>query len=362
MCTINFIPSITVEITGEAAPDAGVGDPIDWTAVITNTGPGPVSDIALDDNMPPESQFAWGQCTTSSGAVIDMTKPDGAARLAAVTLAPGDVIRCTGRSYITQSDMDQGFVTPDITVSADLPGGGTVTGEGMGDVKLTQHPSMSLTKTADKTTVAPGDVLTFTITVGNDGDTTLVDVTVTDTMPGLSPLQCTWPDEAGILLVGEQVVCTSTYTVTAADAEKKTIENQASATARTPGSETIFGPNGVVVEPGTTGTPTGLQVTVDIPVKPTDGTGGNGTGGNGTGGNGTGGNGSGGNGTGGNGSSNGQAPTNGNGAGGNGSAQTGGQPRDTQEAALLASMMFVALSAMAVSVVACRRRWRTTRE
>jgi len=272
-----------------------------------------------------------------------MTKPDGASKLAAVTMAPGDIITCKGRSRVTQADLDQGFAVAGITVTGTDPDGETVTGEGMGDIKLTQHPGFSLTKTADKTTAVPGDLVTYTITAVNSGDTTLVDVIVTDAMPGLSPLDCTWPGDNGTLAVGQQLTCTATYTVTEADAQATVLENDASATGHAPGSPGVTTPSGEPLEPATAGSSTSAQVTVDIPIKPADDTGDNGNGGTGD------------NGNGGNDNNGGQTPT-------NGTVQTGGKLAGNQTNVLLASMMFVALSAMAVAVVATRRRWRTTRE
>ncbi|MEW4925684.1 DUF11 domain-containing protein [Algibacter sp. 2305UL17-15] len=53
------------------------------------------------------------------------------------------------------------------------------------------QPSLSLTKTADVETYdAVGDIITYTFVTTNTGNVTLNNVTVTDPLPGLSPLVC----------------------------------------------------------------------------------------------------------------------------------------------------------------------------
>ena len=71
-------------------------------------------------------------------------------------------------------------------------------------------------KTADKTIAAVGDTVTYTVTVTNDGEVDLVDVTLDDSLVEL--------DEGlayvGDLAVGESKTITYTYVVTEADGER----------------------------------------------------------------------------------------------------------------------------------------------
>ncbi|WP_018684195.1 SdrD B-like domain-containing protein [Actinokineospora enzanensis] len=59
------------------------------------------------------------------------------------------------------------------------PYGEEISGQGKVDVDVF-HPSIAITKTADKANYAAGETITFTITVHNDGDSPLTGVAVTD--------------------------------------------------------------------------------------------------------------------------------------------------------------------------------------
>ncbi|MCL2783242.1 MAG: DUF11 domain-containing protein, partial [Propionibacteriaceae bacterium] len=242
----------------------------------TNTGPVPVTNIGLADNTPADADFAWQQCTAANGTVVDMTAVDAASKLAALTLLPGDIVTCTATSKVTQLDLDYGFqvvLEIDVTASSVTQTGqtSTATGSGAGVIELTQHAALALTKTADKTTAKTGELVTFTITAVNTGNTTLVDVAVTDDMKGLSPMTCAWPGETGTLKVGENVVCTTTYTVTAADAANGTINNEASVSGKTPGSPSISTPAGTEIEAQSAGTSVDTEVAVTVSLVPSGG-------------------------------------------------------------------------------------------
>ena len=256
LCTVHFIPSISVTKHGDVAKDAVVGSPVTWTVTVTNSGPVAVSSFVLTDNqMAPEDNFTWVGCTAQTVANGEVTI-DGATIAAGepitnVTLQPKEEIVCTGTSQVTQADIDQaGQTNPNVTVTAISipptppsrwsgdwnPDSVSVKDQSTADVTLSQHADISLTKTVDKAEAALDDVVTFTVTAKNTGNTTLVNVTFDDPMDGLSDLNCTWPDAdaPGTLLVDEEAVCTATYTITAADVANGGVKNVAAVTGYTP--------------------------------------------------------------------------------------------------------------------------------
>ena len=91
------------------------------------------------------------------------------------------------------------------------------------------EPAVTVTKTADKTSVATGDVITYTITVENTGNIILAPVTITD-----SKLNITNETIAASLAPGEEKTITRTYTVTEADAAAGSTTNTVSATGTPP--------------------------------------------------------------------------------------------------------------------------------
>ena len=71
-------------------------------------------------------------------------------------------------------------------------------------------PHISVVKTADKTVAAVGDTVTYTVTVTNDGEVDLVDVTLEDSLVALEGENA----YIGSLAVGESKTITYTYVVT----------------------------------------------------------------------------------------------------------------------------------------------------
>jgi len=72
--------------------------------------------------------------------------------------------------------------------------------------------SLSITKTADKTSASPGDTITYTYTITNTGNVTISNLSLEDDMLGEINL-----DEVTSLSPGENIAATATYTVTIDD-------------------------------------------------------------------------------------------------------------------------------------------------
>ncbi len=124
-----------------------VGDVIDYTYVVTNTG-----NVTLD-----------GPVTVDDDKVT-VTCP------AVATLDPGDHVTCTASHTITQADIDAGSVTNTATASAD----GIDSTDDIGTVNAAQGPDLELVKTATPATYdSVGDVITYTYVVTNTGNVTL---------------------------------------------------------------------------------------------------------------------------------------------------------------------------------------------
>jgi uncharacterized repeat protein (TIGR01451 family) len=87
-------------------------------------------------------------------------------------------------------------------------------------------PSLSLTKDAEPDSFSgPGEEITYTLTATNDGNVTITDVEIEDSL--LPDLDCT-PDQPADLAPGAELVCTGTYTTTQADVDAGGVTNSAS--------------------------------------------------------------------------------------------------------------------------------------
>ena len=112
-------------------------------------------------------------------------------------------------------------------------GGGSI-GAATATVGLTGDPHLSLAKSVQSNddrdgsgNFTAGDVLTFALIVTNTGNVALTGVVVTDSLPGVSAVNCGGFN--GSLGVGASATCTATYTVTLADDAAHKVVNTATA-------------------------------------------------------------------------------------------------------------------------------------
>ncbi len=142
------------------------------------------------------------------------------------------MLSCQATYTITQDDLDNGKVVNVADVTGVSPTG-IVTGTGTTTTPPDQKPSVKMVKTAtpNSGTLALGQTITYTMVVTNDGNVTLSNVVVTDTMAGLSALNCTQPIT---LAPGASNTCTATYVVTQSDLDAGQIVNSALVSVTSP--------------------------------------------------------------------------------------------------------------------------------
>lgn len=226
---IVYQPGIALEKT--ATPlTIPVGPPQDvtYTYVATNTGNMPLNDITVVDDDPAPA----ASCSPITPASV-------------ATLAPGDSATFTCTTQLTADDADDTFVnnaavtgTPDFPVIVgETPGptGPDVTADASAIVAAVD-PDITLSKSVTPSVVLPGQSVTYTYVVTNDGDEDITPVGadangqdnwVDDTLgPQLSPLlagtctdvlydaaNSTNPTEPTVLNVGESWTYTCTATI-----------------------------------------------------------------------------------------------------------------------------------------------------
>ncbi len=212
--TATQTPSLQmVKLADYPSTDLAVGDAITYTMVVTNDGNVTVDNVFIVDTLPGVS---WPDCTPSQP----------------LSLAPGEVLTCTSTYIITQDDVDNGKVVNVADVTGVSPTG-IVTGTGTTTTPPDQKPSVKMVKTAEPNggTLTLGQTITYTMVVTNDGNVTLSDVVITDTMSGLSALNCTQPIT---LSPGTSNTCTATYVVTQSDLDAGQIVNSALVSVTSP--------------------------------------------------------------------------------------------------------------------------------
>ncbi|MFT4849236.1 MAG: putative repeat protein (TIGR01451 family) [Sediminicola sp.] len=218
--TVTKLPAIALVKSAVVSGTGGtLGDIITYTFTVENTGETTLTDVVVTDTM---------EGLTISGSPI-------------VSLEPGEFSDAiTGTYAITQADINAGSVTNSALATAQDPEGNEIT-DISGTTKendtqtvttLTQNPAIALVKSAVINGAGIlGDVITYTFTVENTGNTTLTNVTVTDPMVGLtiteSPIDSLEPGDSSDTITG-------TYTITQADIDTGGVTNFALATAQDP--------------------------------------------------------------------------------------------------------------------------------
>ena len=128
---------------------------------------------------------------------------------------------CTASYTIAQADLDAGAVSN--TARARVVDAGVTSAEDSATVEATQDASLSLglSVVGDQGVKHPGEVITYRSVLTNDGNTTLIDLSVIATLDGgakLDSVECDVSIPAPSLAPDDSITCTATHRVTRADA------------------------------------------------------------------------------------------------------------------------------------------------
>ena len=248
--TIPSGPNIKLSKTAAETSVSAARQVIHYTFTVSNMGNVTLTDVTVTDPLP-------GMIL--SGCDIG-------------TLAAGVGAQCWGTYVVTQADIDAGVrIDNTATVKGTPPTGPDATDTDTASVDIAQHPSTKLTKTADVDTYdAVGDVITYTFTVLNNGNTTKSVIKVTDSLPNIQMSPAC--DNVGPLAPGETGSCTATYTITQADLDAGQVKNSASDGDDTD-EKIIDGTDKPAIQLVKTGVPTSVATagqTIDYTLKVTN--------------------------------------------------------------------------------------------
>jgi uncharacterized repeat protein (TIGR01451 family) len=181
------------------------------------------------------------------------------------TLAPGANTVFTATYAITQADIDAGQVLNTATASATTVTNALVAVDDSATVAVPKAPAITVEKIGalalgPDNEASVGDLITYTLTLTNTGNTTLNDVTLTDPLPGINITFTPFDNFAP----GADQTFTGTYAITQVDIDAGKVENQASvsglpANAPTPVTD-------LSDDPSTT--PPNDKTVVEIPAAP----------------------------------------------------------------------------------------------
>ena len=257
----DLFASITVtkqdQLIDNGDNEAGAGDLIEYTVIVTNTGEVPVTDIELEDNL-----------RSGNNTTLYLSSPNHSAGdltpWPSFTLAAGESRTLTGFYILSQATVNTGSVSNFINATAKDPNGNDVVARSddpdtalVNDDTVTsiaQSAAILITKTASpgSGTFEVGDVITYTIKIKNTGNSELNGVVIDDELSDINgelislttgPIftsstlgantNFTSDPENSVttLQVGEEVTFTATFAVTQAAIDAGGVSNTASVTA-----------------------------------------------------------------------------------------------------------------------------------
>ncbi|WP_164743491.1 DUF7507 domain-containing protein [Microbacterium sulfonylureivorans] len=272
-------PSLSIVKDSVTTSVATAGDAILYTFTVTNDGNVTMSEVSVNDSVTAPSDPANLSAVTCQA----LSNPAAACSGAAVTLQVGQSATFTAAYTTTQADIDHGTVSDSATASGRQPetlGNPTpplyTTPEPSGlDVDVDQNPHLIVAKeTTTGSVTTPGQEIPYTFTVTNDGNVTMSEISVTDTVAApsdpanLSAETCqslsnpadTCSGPTVTLQVGQVATFVATYTTTQADIDHGAVSDSASASGRPPATpETPTPPLFTTPDPSA----------VDLPVEQT---------------------------------------------------------------------------------------------
>src|ERR1051326_45580 len=198
-----IVQTITLNKTGLLSTTGApthVGDVINYSFQVTNTGNITLNNIAVTDPL------AGLSAINCSGQT---------------SLAAGAQMTCTASYKITQSDIDSGHVANNAKVCA----GSLPCANDTENVVLNQLPALTLAKSGGPATYSSvGTQISYTYTVTNSGNVTVAGpFTVSD-----NKTTVTCPATTS-LAPGASITCNATYAITQADLDSGSVTNTAAA-------------------------------------------------------------------------------------------------------------------------------------
>jgi len=196
------------------------GDILNYEFDVTNTGQLTLDNIVISDDL-----VASVNCPLSA-------------------LAPGQSMTCSANYVVNQADINQGSVTNNASIGADLPDN-TPLSPLTDSVTIggTQSPAMTIIKTAlNAVYTSVGDIIDYEYVLTNSGNVEITSISVTDDL--IPALNC----PAASLSPGASLTCSASYTIAQADIDNGSVTNIATADGTPSGgilspvtdSETVF--------------------------------------------------------------------------------------------------------------------------
>ncbi|MDG2147730.1 MAG: hypothetical protein P8K14_05905, partial [Flavobacteriaceae bacterium] len=283
---VTKIAVITDSNSNGGTPD--VGDIINYTITVANRGNVTISSVTFVENF---KDGAGNTLSLTTGPTYSSANYSGAATSTAGTLLVGETETYNATYQIAASAANTGAVSNSLTVIASSPGQSNnvsdTSDDGIdNDGDTTGDPTetnVTITKSLDATKratvidngdgeVGAGDIIRYDITVRNDGQIQLFNITLTDNLRDGSGGSLNYDNNliqnlsvSNPLPAGGVNTYVASYTIKTADVETALISNTLTVTGSSPGNTndvTDVSDDGIDNDGDTTGDPTVTALTV----------------------------------------------------------------------------------------------------
>ncbi|ERJ60163.1 T9SS C-terminal target domain-containing protein, partial [Sphingobacterium paucimobilis] len=211
--SVKFDPEISIVKSADKSEITFLGELIEYTIEVTNTGTVDLVSVVVTDPMFPSFTGSVGNLAIGETRKIDLTYESVLA----------DIIR----GEITNTARVEGTVGGVTRLRSFNPTTGVI--EKLSNevlVKVVFNNVLEVTKDADKTEVnKEGEVITYTIKVANKGNYDLTDVVVKDPLTGMM-------ETIGNMAIGAEKTFKTTYKVRRSDFDNGSIVNEVIATGK----------------------------------------------------------------------------------------------------------------------------------
>ena len=180
--TYNSVP-VPANTSNATVPVAPLATSLSVTKTPTSTDFSIAGDIVTFDIVVENTgNIAATAVSVSDPSADSLTCPGG---LPIASIAPGASVTCTASDAVSPADVTAGVYTNTVTVSATTPGGAPIGPEtATATVNRAQADLVTVkTRTTSDPTPAVGEIVTFAITVTNNGPSPATNVTLNDTLP-----------------------------------------------------------------------------------------------------------------------------------------------------------------------------------
>jgi len=227
-----YVARISLAKDADVSSVSAVGDVINYTFTVTNTGAVDLTGVAID-----EGDFTSGTSTISPNPIGDITC--NGVPLATLTLAPDESVVCTASYVVQQRDLDGGYMENHATATGSYYVPNTqsfaqVSDDAQASVDADQNYALTLDESVSPSRVPVGGQMIFTYTITNTGNVSLTNLTFSEpsfTGNGITldiaNMACVTGDPAvpfdlsdptSVIVPGQVVVCTlPAYATVAAD-------------------------------------------------------------------------------------------------------------------------------------------------